>query len=46
MEAWVQRAPGATEIAGEQPVLRPRPITDFGTIYYNGTQSGHPTRSS
>ncbi len=40
-DAWVQRTPGATEKAANNQFYA-RDDTGFGTIHYNGTQSGSP----
>ena len=41
-DPWVERTPGATEKAVTGQFFARNPSTGFGTIHYNGTQSGSP----
>ena len=41
-DPWLERTPGATEKPVIGQFFARNPDTGFGTIYYNGTQSGSP----
>ena len=41
-DPWVERTPGATEKPMTGQFFARNPLTNLGTIYYNGAQSGTP----
>jgi hypothetical protein len=41
-DPWIERTPGATEKAVTGQFIARNPLTNLGTVFYNGTQSGNP----